>query len=141
MNGSAIVCRVFVVMAMLATLVTFGRGVLAGDFVRVSPDLEIYFEEAGSGPPIVFIPGWTGTSESFQQQLSHFSKRYRAVSYDPRSQGRSSKTLENNNYEQHGADLRAFLDAMRMNGVILVAHSAGCFDAYAYFRAYGTGTN
>ena len=33
MNGSAIVCRVFVVMAMLATLVTFGRGVLAGDFV------------------------------------------------------------------------------------------------------------
>jgi pimeloyl-ACP methyl ester carboxylesterase len=33
-------------------------------------------------------------------QLAHFSKRYRVLAYDPRSQGRSSKTLENNSYAQ-----------------------------------------
>jgi non-heme chloroperoxidase len=110
----------------------------AGQYVRVSPDLELYYEEAGSGTPIIFIPGWTGTTEYLRQQIAHFSKRYRAISYDPRSQGRSSKTLENNNYTQHGADLKAFIDALKLKEVILVGHSWGCHDAYAYFRAYGT---
>jgi non-heme chloroperoxidase len=111
---------------------------IAGNFVRVSPDLEIYYEEAGSGRPIVFIPGWTGTTAYMRQQLAHFSKHYRAIVYDPRSQGRTSKTLENNTYTQHGADLKDFLDALKLKDVILVAHSWGCHDAYAYFRANGT---
>jgi non-heme chloroperoxidase len=106
--------------------------------VRVSPDLDIYYEEAGAGRPIVFIPGWTGTTVYLRQQVAHFSKRYRAIVYDPRSQGRSSKTLENNTYTQHGADLKAFMDALKLKDVILVGHSWGCYDAYAYFRANGT---
>ena len=110
----------------------------AGNFVRVSPDLDIYYEEAGAGRPIVFIPGWTGTTFYLRQQVAHFSKRYRAIVYDPRSQGRSSKTLENNTYTQHGADLKAFMDALKLKDVILVGHSWGCHDVYAYFRANGT---
>ena len=110
----------------------------AGNFVRVSPDLDIYYEEAGAGRPIVFIPGWTGTTSYLGQQVAHFSKRYRAIVYDPRSQGRSSKTLENNTYTQHGADLKAFMDALKLKDVILVGHSWGCHEAYAYFRANGT---
>jgi non-heme chloroperoxidase len=114
------------------------RGVAAGEYVRVSPDLEIYYEEIGSGTPLIFNPGWTGTTEFFSQQLSHFADRYRAITYDPRSHGRSSKTLENNTYTLHGDDLRAFMEALELEDVILVAHSWGCLDAYAYFRAYGT---
>lgn len=109
-----------------------------GKYVKVSPDLEIYYEEAGTGEPIIFIPGWTGTTYSMQQQVEHFSKNYRAISYDPRSQGRSSKTPENNNYRQHGADLKAFMDVLNLKDVVLVGHSAGCRDAWSYFRAYGT---
>jgi pimeloyl-ACP methyl ester carboxylesterase len=115
-----------------------GGAASAGQYVRVSPDLELYYEEVGSGAPIIFIPGWIGTTEFWQQQMVHFSKRYRAISYDPRSQGRSSKTPENNNYTQHGADLKAFMDALNLKNVILVCQSWGCHDAYAYFRAYGT---
>jgi pimeloyl-ACP methyl ester carboxylesterase len=112
--------------------------VFAGQYVRVSPDLELYYEEAGSGAPIVFIPGWTGSTAVMHQQLSHFSKRYRAISYDPRSQGRSSKTLENNNHTQHGDDLRAFMIVLMLENAVLVGHSSGCYDVYAYFRAFGT---
>ncbi|MGH9961414.1 MAG: alpha/beta fold hydrolase, partial [Pyrinomonadaceae bacterium] len=124
--------------AIFATLVVLGSSVSAGQFVRVSPDLELYYEETGSGPTMIFIPGWTLTTEFFSQQHAHFSKRYRTISYDPRGQGRSSKTLENNHYTQHGADLKAFMDALKLQAVILIAHSYGCFDAYAYFRAFGT---
>ncbi len=109
-----------------------------GKYVRVSPDLEIYYEEAGTGDPIIFIPGWTASSYYFQKQVEHFSENYRAISYDPRGQGRSSKTLENHTYTQHGADLKAFMDALELKDVVLVGHSAGCNEAHAYFRAYGT---
>jgi pimeloyl-ACP methyl ester carboxylesterase len=110
----------------------------AGEYVRVSPDLEIYYEEAGTGTPLIFNPGWTGTTEFFRSQLAHFSDGYRVIVYDPRSHGRSSKTLENNTYTQHGADLRAFMQALQLQDAILVAHSWGCLDVYAYIRAYGT---
>ena len=106
-------------------------------YIRINPDLELYYVEAGNGNPILFIPGWIGTSSFFEKQITYFSKRYRAISYDPRSQGRSTKTLENNNYIQHGADLKAFMDSLNLKDVILVAHSSGCLDIYAYIRTFG----
>ncbi len=115
----------------------FGQTNFIRQYVRVSPELELYFIEAGSGTPIIFIPGWIGTSSFYEKQVTYFSKSYRAFSYDPRSQGRSSKTLEGNNYIQHGADLKAFMDTLHLKDVILVGHSAGCLDIYAYVRAFG----
>jgi non-heme chloroperoxidase len=109
----------------------------SGTYLRVSPDLEFYFEEAGNGSPIIFIPGWAGTTEFYTHQLAHFAKHYRAITFDPRSQGRSSKTLENNHYTQHGSDLKAFIDSLNLTDVILVAFSWGCLDVYAYLRAFG----
>src|SRR5678810_821424 len=106
-------------------------------YLRVSPDLELYYIGAGAGTPIIFIPGWVGTSSFFEKQVAYFSRRYRAISYDPRSQGRSAKTLENNDYMQHGADLKAFIDTLHLKDVILVGHSSGCIDIYAYIRAFG----
>ena len=109
----------------------------AGRFVRVSPDLELYYEEAGTGRPVIFIPGWAGTTEFYAHQMAHFAKRYHVLTYDPRSQGRSSKTLENNHYIQHGKDLNAFMEALNLKDVVLVGLSWGCLDIYAYFRTFG----
>lgn len=110
----------------------------AGKHVRVSPDLMLHYEEAGAGRPIIFIPGWTFTTRSMEHQIAHFSKRYRAIAYDPRGQGRSSKTRENNHYTQHGADLHALMKALKLKSVVIVGHSFGCQTTYPYFRAHGT---
>jgi non-heme chloroperoxidase len=111
----------------------------AGQYVRVSPDLELYYNEAGSGRPLIFITGWTGANESFaQDQFPYFSKKYRVIAYDPRAQGRSSKTLEGHNYIQHGKDLRAFMEGLKLKDPILVGWSNGCTDIYGYFRTYST---
>ena len=119
--------------------VSYWTTALAGQYVRVSPDLELYYNEAGSGRPLIFITGWTGVNESFaQDQFPYFSKKYRVIAYDPRAQGRSSKTLEGHNYIQHGKDLRAFMEALKLKDPILVGWSNGCDDIYGYFRAYGT---
>ena len=123
----------------LALTLSFYAAAFAGQYVRVSPDLELYYEEAGSGRPLIFITGWTGTNEFFaQDQFPHFSKKYRVLAYDPRAQGRSSKTLEGHNYIQHGKDLRAFMETLKLKDPIVVGWSNGCTDVYGYFRTYGT---
>lgn len=62
---------------------------------------------------------------------------YRVITFDPRGPGRSSLTLENNNYTQHGADLAAFIDRLGLKDVILAGWSYGCLDVYAYVRREG----
>jgi non-heme chloroperoxidase len=123
---------------VFGTILAFSSNVSAGEYVRVSPDLELYYEEAGTGTPIVFIPGWTSTSRFFTAQIEHFSKNYRAIAYDPRNRGRSSKTSSGNSRAQLGEDLKAFLDALSLKDVILVGWSGGCYQGYDYFRAHGT---
>ena len=109
------------------------------EYIRVSPDLELFYVDQGTGTPMIFIPGWCSTTEVFEKyQIPHFSENYRTISYDPRSHGRSSKTLENNHYIQRGKDLGAFMDALDLKDFILVGHSAGCLDIYAYVREFGT---
>jgi non-heme chloroperoxidase len=127
----------FLAAAILSA--SFWTTAFAGQYVRVSADLELYYTEAGAGRPLIFVTGWTGTGEFFApHQTSHFSQKYHVFAYDPRSQGRSSKTLEGNTYLQHGKDLRAFMDVLKLRDVIVVGWSAGCDDVYGYFRTYGT---
>lgn len=129
---------VYNVLLMLFFSIFSWTAASAGQYVQVSPDLELYYEEAGSGSPLIFVTGWTGTNEFFtHDQLPYFSKKFRTIAYDPRGQGRSSKTLEGHTYIQHGKDLRAFLEALKLKDPILVGWSNGCTEVYGYFRTYG----
>ena len=40
-----------------------------GDYLDIGNGVELYYESVGSGEPIIFIPGWTFTTELFQHQL------------------------------------------------------------------------
>jgi len=50
-----------------------------GKFIEVEPGVDLYVEEKGSGTPIIFIPGWTFTTELFDHQMAHFAQNYRAI--------------------------------------------------------------
>ena len=110
----------------------------AGQYAKVSDDLDLFYEEAGTGTPMVLVPGWTASGVVFSHQIEHFSKSHHVIVYDPRSQGLSTQTLEHNDYTQHGRDLGALIDKLGLKHVILVAWSAGCFDGYSYVRLQGT---
>src|SRR5437762_2170169 len=73
----------------------------AGQYAKISDDLDLYYEEAGQGAPMVLVPGWTASGVVFSSQLEHFSQSHRVVVYDPRSQGLSTRTLDHNDYTQH----------------------------------------
>jgi non-heme chloroperoxidase len=116
-----------------------GDMAFAGRYAHISDDIDRYYKESGEGTPLIFIPGWTMTTKFFFKQLEYFpgSKDFRAIVYDPRGQGRSTKTLENNDYMQRGRDLRALMDVLNIRNVVLAGWSNGCYDAYAYVQSYG----
>lgn len=57
--------------------------------------------------------------------------------YDPRSHGRSSKTLEGNNYATHGKDLITLIETLGLKNITLVGWSFGCLTLWEYVRQQG----
>ncbi len=109
-----------------------------GNKISIADGLELYYEDQGSGQVVIFIPGWTCTTEFFQHNLGMIAQTHRALSYDPRSQGKSDKTDLGNNFTRRGKDLAAFIASLKLENVVIVGWSLGAFDAYAYFAEYGT---
>tara|TARA_R110000850_G_scaffold96999_8_gene202667 strand:+ start:954 stop:1868 length:915 start_codon:yes stop_codon:yes gene_type:complete len=112
-----------------------------GKHLKVSDELTLYYETTGNGDiPIVFVPGWTMSSAVFERQREHFSDsdRFRYYSYDPRGQGRSSKTGEGYTYDQHGRDLHAFLEQLGLRDTVLVGWSFGVLKVTSYLDQFGS---
>ncbi|WHX30159.1 alpha/beta hydrolase [Brevibacillus agri] len=112
--------------------------VQGGKYVMVEPGVEIFVQDTGQGKPIVFIPGWTFTTEVFHKQVEHFQETNRVVVLDPRSHGRSSVTMHGNDYATHGADLAKVIEALELKDVTLVGWSFGCLTMWEYVRQHGT---
>lgn len=125
------------VISSIVYAASMNVGNVSGHYMKVSDDLTMFYQDKGTGPILLFIPGWTMPSGVFKAQIDYFSKKYRVIVIDPRSQGRSSITLENNNYTQHGDDLAKFIEKLNLKNVTLIGWSWGCHDAYAYIRLKG----
>ena len=108
-----------------------------GKYIEVGPGVELFVQDVGSGEPIVFIPGWTFTTEVFSEQVAHFSKTRRVIVIDPRSHGRSTISLHGNEYVTHGSDLATVLNTLELKNVTLVGWSFGCLTIWEYIRQHG----
>lgn len=109
----------------------------AGHYLEVEPGVEIYYEDVGSGEPLVLIPGITMSTEVFCRQVDYFKDKRRVITIDPRSQGRSTKTLIGNTYEQHGKDFNALFEALDLKDITLCGWSTGNHDVWAYIDEFG----
>jgi len=100
-------------------------------------DLKIHYIEAGAGNRhLVFIPGLMMIAEVWQEQIPYFAARgFHVIAYDPRSQGLTTRTEGGNTYQQHAADLHAFLKALKIEDPILVGWSAGVVTILEYLSS------
>lgn len=109
-------------------------------YLKLSDDLTIHYQSAGHGQTaVIFVPGWTMTTAVFRHQLVHLSdsQKFKAITYDPRGQGSSTKTVEGHFYEQHARDLRAIIENLGIKQYVLVGWSAAGGDVLEYVRLYG----
>lgn len=114
---------------------------IAAEEIKLDDQLTIYYEQSGSGDTtIIFIPGWMMSTEVFEHQLSHFkdSSKYRALAFDPRGQGKSSKPIEGHTYQQHARDLAKLIDKLGLKKIILAGWSYGVTEQLAYLNQFGT---
>jgi non-heme chloroperoxidase len=121
-------------VAQTTTTITITK---SGSF-KTSDGISIHYLEAGSGPPIVFIPGWTMPAWIWQKQIDEFSKRYHVVAVDPRSQGESDKPSYGHLPETRARDYKELVDQLRLKHPVLVGWSMACGELVKYAEQFGT---
>jgi pimeloyl-ACP methyl ester carboxylesterase len=98
-------------------------------YATTDDGVRLYFEEAGSGVPVIFVHEFAGDLRSHEPQLRHFGKRYRAVAYNARGYPPSEVPENASSYSQTRAadDILAVLDHIGAPKAHIVGLSMGGF--------------
>jgi non-heme chloroperoxidase len=108
--------------------------------VENGTDIEIYYEDHGSGHPVVLIHGYPLNGRSWErQQRELLAAGYRAINYDRRGFGLSSQPTTGYDYDTFAADLNVLLDHLALDEVDLVGFSMGTGEVTRYLGKYGSG--
>ena len=104
-----------------------------------STDIELYYEDHGSGQPVVLIHGYPLDGSSWEKQTAALLQAgHRVITYDRRGFGRSSKATEGYDYDTFAADLKTVLDTLDLRDVVLVGFSMGTGEVGRYLGTYGS---
>lgn len=102
-------------------------------------DIDIYFEDHGSGQPVVLIHGYPLNGQSWERQERVLLEAgYRVVSYDRRGFGQSSKPTIGYDYDTLAADLSVLIDHLDLTDVNLVGFSMGTGEVTRYLGSRGS---
>ena len=98
-------------------------------YADASDGVRLYFEEAGSGTPIVFVHEFGGTYRSWEPQMRHFARRHRCVTFAARGYPPSDVPADVDAYSQAQAtqDIVAVMDAAKIDRAHVVGLSMGGF--------------
>jgi pimeloyl-ACP methyl ester carboxylesterase len=104
-----------------------------------SRDINLHYEDHGTGKPVVLIHGWPLNGGSWEKQESALLEAgYRVVSYDRRGFGESSKPSRGYDYNTFASDLDTILKTLDLNYVTLVGFSMGSGEVTRYLSTYGS---
>src|SRR3984893_6147004 len=104
-----------------------------------SSNIELYYEDHGSGKPVVLIHGYPLSGASWEKQvpvLLHAG--YRVITYDRRGFGKSSQPSTVYNYDTFAEDLRTLVTHLKLHDFSLVGFSMGGGEVARYFGKYGS---
>lgn len=104
-----------------------------------STEIELYYEDHGSGQPVVLIHGYPLDGSSWEKQtVALLDAGYRVITYDRRGFGKSSKPTTGYDYNTFAADLNTLLTTLDLNDVVLVGFSMGTGEVARYISTYGS---
>lgn len=85
---------------------------------------KIYYQESGNGNTgIIFIHGWLGNTEWWNDQKEYFTPKHHIIQMDLAGHGKSDSSRENWTSSQYADDIRAVAEAIESQEIILVGHS------------------
>jgi len=115
------------------------RARAASGMIETRDGQRLFTIDRGTGRPVVLIHGWTLSSAIWSLQIDTLAAQgLRAVAYDRRGHGQSSKPETGYDYEALTADLAALLDKLDLRDVVLVGHSMGAGEVVRYLARHGS---
>lgn len=102
-----------------------------------SGNIDLYYEDHGSGKPVVLIHGYPLSGASWEKQLAVLlDAGLRVITYDRRGFGQSSKPATGYNYDTFADDLHKLVTQLRLHDFALVGFSMGGGEIARYFGRY-----
>ena len=104
-----------------------------------SADIELYYEDHGSGKPIILIHGYPLSGASWEKQVPVLLKAgYRVITYDRRGFGKSSQPTTGYNYNTFAEDLSKVIAHLQLKDFTIVGFSMGGGEVARYLGKFGT---
>jgi non-heme chloroperoxidase len=104
-----------------------------------SSDIEIYYEDHGTGQPVVLIHGYPLSGRAWDKQVPVLLEAgYRVITYDRRGFGKSSQPTAGYGYDTFATDLAALLEHLDLREAVLVGHSMGTGEVTRYLGTCGS---
>jgi len=102
-------------------------------------EVNLYYEDLGSGQPVIFIHGWPLSGDMWEYQVQELvTHGIRCITYDRRGFGKSSRPLHGYDYDTFAADLNTVITELQLSSVVLVGFSMGGGEVVRYLSKYGT---
>jgi non-heme chloroperoxidase len=100
---------------------------------------QLYYNDWGSGQPVVFSHGWPLSADAFEDQMFFLASRgYRCIANDRRGHGRSGQPWTGNDLDTYADDLATLVDTLDLKNAIHVGHSTGGGEVARYIGRHGT---
>ena len=104
-----------------------------------SSDIDLYYEDHGSGNPVVLIHGYPLSGASWEKQLPVLlDAGHRVITYDRRGFGKSSQPTTGYNYDTFAEDLQKLVTHLKLRNFALVGFSMGGGEVARYLGKYGS---
>jgi pimeloyl-ACP methyl ester carboxylesterase len=105
--------------------------------VTTSDGVWLHYVDAGAGPSVVLLHGWSQTAAQFTYQIAALQDRYRLLALDMRGHGHSAKPGSGYTMTRLATDLHEVLGALALEEVALLGHSMGCAVIWRYWELFG----
>ena len=105
-----------------------------------SAAIRIYYEDHGSGPPVVLVHGYAQNGRSWEkQEAALLAAGHRVITYDRRGCGDSSRPSTGYDFDTLTGDLDVLLSRLDLRGVVLAGFAMGTGEVARYLAALGPG--
>jgi len=100
---------------------------------------QIYYNDWGTGQPIVFSHGWPLTADAFEDQMFFLASRgYRCIAHDRRGHGRSDQPWTGNDIDTYADDLAQLVEKLDLRDVVHVGQCTGGGEVVRYIGRHGS---